>query len=66
MKDHLNAVIFRHILAHGPVTKAAIAVALGLDLIGVERALEQLLIAGIIGVKGHDPDGEPLYSALTS
>ena len=66
LKGHLNAVIVRSILAHGPVTKAAVAVALTMDLTTVERAIGQLLSAGIIGGKGHEPDGDPLYTALTS
>ena len=51
---------------HEPVTEAAIATALGLDLTTVARALGQLLAESIVGVTGHEPDGDPLYSALTS
>ena len=65
MSAHLHAVVFRSILAHGPVTKAAIAIALGMEFVTAGRALEQLLGVGSIGVTGHEPDGEPLYAALT-
>ncbi len=61
-----NAAVFRSVLVHEPVTEAAIARALGLDLTTVRRALGQLIGEGIVAITGEDAQGEPLYSALTS
>ncbi len=66
MNDHPNALVFRYIVAHAPVTAAAIAAGLGLELAVVGRAIATLTGAGLIGVAGHDLTGEPLYSALDS
>lgn len=64
MSGHPNVVIYHYIVAHAPITAAAIAIGVQMDIARVERAIATFVKAGMIGIAGHDPDGQARYSPL--
>jgi hypothetical protein len=64
MTGQANITIYHYIVAHAPITAAAIAAGVRLDVERVERTIATFLKAGMIGIAGHDPSGRALYSPL--
>ncbi len=59
--DH-EAVVYRHVLEHGPATAAALAAALGQEAARIGAILARLLDARRFVVASVNPEGEPVYA----